>query len=685
MPRTLIEKRLELVLFLVLLFSFAYFYQGGGANQNARLDQIRSIVEYGQLNLKGTAGSHDIVQVGRRTYPNKAPGIVLAGTLPFLAAAWLKGPALLLVEERYLYLFVSYLVTVLTVGAVCAAGGVVFFRLLGLFDGRPAPRLLAVAALFVGTPAFAYSTMLYGHMAGSVWALLSFYLLYKYSCVLPHAPRARFFIFLSGLSGGWAVVTEYPTIVIVAVLSLYCLFRSARLRTGRWWGNAGAFLLGALFPALVLLGYNRAVFGRWLYVAYFDKRAAAHSAYKRGPVLGFSFQLRTFLNVVWQTSFGAYRGFFHLSPFLVLIFPGTWYLARRRGGGGLALAIWFMALAYFALNSVYPYWYGGKALGPRHAMEMLPWLVLLAFFCIRRLPLLSGALVAVSAALMLVAVSVRPEEYVTRPFRDLYFECFQDGALAIRGEPSFVNAGEFNSFNVGQLLGLPGRSSLVPLLAVWFAGGLFMSIVSLRHRADGAASVSSAAVRILGAVVVLLLVLEGVTLYRLMRLEEEVALLTDTGEYRVPPGEIPAAQVREKASPGHRLQVWEVLKPYAPGDLVTVKAEHAAGGDKGGFSIIAFADRNGDGRPDIEISRSPFLAGRRAGDWSQWSFRAPTGKIFVGYTWREGARVYFERTGWKDASFSPEMYYSSGELPTLSTSPRASNLAVEIGAGGAAR
>ncbi|HPJ72098.1 MAG TPA: hypothetical protein PK636_05390, partial [bacterium] len=116
MPRTLIEKRLELVLFLVLLFSFAYFYQGGGANQNARLDQIRSIVEYGQLNLKGTAGSHDIVQVGRRTYPNKAPGIVLAGTLPFLAAAWLKGPALLLVEERYLYLFVSYLVTVLTVG-----------------------------------------------------------------------------------------------------------------------------------------------------------------------------------------------------------------------------------------------------------------------------------------------------------------------------------------------------------------------------------------------------------------------------------------------------------------------------------------------------------------------------------------------------------------------------------------
>lgn len=211
-----------------------------------------------------------------------------------------------------------------------------------------------------------------------------------------------------------------------------------------------------------------------------------------------------------------------------------------------------------------------------------------------------------------------------------------------------------------------------------------MSILSLRHRAAGA-PVSSAAVRILGVAVVLLLVLEGATLYRLMRLEEEVTLLTDTGEYRVPPGEIPVAQVREKASPGHRLQVWEVLKPFAPGDLVTVKAEHAASGDKGGFSIIAFADRNGDGRPDVEIVRSPFLTGRRAGDWSQWSFRAPKGKIFVGYTWREGARVYFERTGWKNAGFSPEMYYSSGELPTLSTSPRASNLAVEIAAGGETR
>ncbi|HPJ72097.1 MAG TPA: hypothetical protein PK636_05385 [bacterium] len=133
------------------------------------------------------------------------------------------------------------------------------------------------------------------------------------------------------------------------------------------------------------------------------------------------------------------------------------------------------------------------------------------------------------------------------------------------------------------------------------------------------------------------------------------------------------------------LWVWRVKPEKKTGSTVTVRIAHALEGEDGGFHIVAFADRNGDGRPDIEISRSPFLAGRRAGDWSQWSFRAPTGKIFVGYTWREGARVYFERTGWKDASFSPEMYYSSGELPTLSTSPRASNLAVEIGAGGAAR
>jgi len=700
------NRRLEKVLFFFLLFSFAYFYQGGGANQNARLDQARSIVEYAQLNLKGRASSHDIVQVGNRTYPNKAPGVSLMSTFPFFVASSLEPVVEMVLDSRYFYLFVSYFVTLSIAGFFCALGGVFFYRLLGFFDPSPGPRLLAVLALYLGTPAFAYATMLYGHMVASSLTIISFYLLYRALVAEPDRPRRVLSIFAAGLIGGWAVVTEYPAAAIVGVLALYCFSRSHRRRRLRriaalraqgrrcaglkgWvsppaWlpvlGEIGIFLLGILLPAAVLLGYNRAIFGDWFYFAYFDKRAAAHASYRRGWLMGFAFNLRKCLHVAWYTSFGSYRGFFHLAPVLVLAFPGTWYLCRRRGGKPLALFLWVLLAGYFIANTTYPHPEGGKALGPRHAMEILPYLVLLGFFFIRRFRRLSGILVVVSIFLMLVAVSTRPEEYVRRPFQDLYFEAFFDGALSIRGEPSFVNAGPFNSFNLGQVFGLAGRLSLLPLYVFWFIGGCVMFTLTSRSsgRERSPASLSGP----LLALLVLLVALQGFTLYRLFQVEQTVEELTDTGEYRVPPGQVPVSQVLEKGTTGHRLQVWEVRKPFQPGDAVTVMAQHAASGREGGFNIIAFADRNGDGVPDVEVSRSPYLTGRRGGDWSRWIFPAPSGRLFVGTTWREGSRVYFSRTPWQEGGFSPKMFYSTdGSTPVRSASPRSSNLAVLVSPG----
>ena len=46
MPRL---TRLELVLFLTVLFVFAYFHQGGGWNQNSRFAEVRAMVEEGRF------------------------------------------------------------------------------------------------------------------------------------------------------------------------------------------------------------------------------------------------------------------------------------------------------------------------------------------------------------------------------------------------------------------------------------------------------------------------------------------------------------------------------------------------------------------------------------------------------------------------------------------------------------
>ena len=47
-------RRHDWIVFLLLLFSYAYFFQGGGWNQNSRFDQLRAIVEQGRLSINDT-------------------------------------------------------------------------------------------------------------------------------------------------------------------------------------------------------------------------------------------------------------------------------------------------------------------------------------------------------------------------------------------------------------------------------------------------------------------------------------------------------------------------------------------------------------------------------------------------------------------------------------------------------
>ncbi len=676
------DKKLELTLFLVLLLTFSYFYQGGGANQNARLDMIRSIVELGQLNLKSFAGSHDIVRIDGKIYSNKAPGVSLVGVIPYYLVSRLKSLIVEISSPTFYHLFSCYLVTLLLVGLISAWGGVIFFRLLGLFHQEPVPRLICTFGLFLGTPVFSYSTSLYGHVPGLVLALNCFYLLYKYLVLLPTVSRARFYVFLAGLSGGGAVVFESPTAFIVAVLGLYCIVR-AGLISFRRLIYLPFFLGGLLIPAIVLGGYNYLVFGHPLHMAYFNQ-GGLRAGYDGRPQAFFQIGPKT-VNTLYQITFGPFRGFFHLAPFLILAFPGIVYFVRQKGLRSLMAVLWGVVLVYYFFTLLYPYWYGGKALGPRHSMEMLPYLVLLGFFFVIRFPRLSAVLAGVSIFFMLTATAVRPEEYVTHPFRDLYFPSFFRGALGIRGEPTFIQAGSFNSFNLGQVVGLHGQASLLPLYLVWIAGGLLMIRLS-RKQQSGRPGVNSAGLHPLwGQVIVLILLanlaLGVISLVQQSEIRNSLENLSETKTYRVPPDQIPPTFVQGQLTTGPFLGVWELMKNFQPGDGIDVKIQHAAAGREGGFHIVAYGDDNEDGKPDIELFRSPYLKARSAGDWSHWTIPAPEGRLFVGYAWEDETRVFYERSAWKHKDLSETMYYSNSPKgpPLLFTSPRAINMTVEVG------
>src|SRR5207248_4649981 len=65
-----------LLLGAVLLTSYAYFYQGGGWNQNSRFDLVRAIIECHTLSIDAYHGNtQDKAFANGHYYSDKAPGV----------------------------------------------------------------------------------------------------------------------------------------------------------------------------------------------------------------------------------------------------------------------------------------------------------------------------------------------------------------------------------------------------------------------------------------------------------------------------------------------------------------------------------------------------------------------------------------------------------------------------------
>src|SRR5436305_745050 len=175
-----------LLIGLVLLSAYAYFYQGGGWNQNSRYDLARALVERGSVRIDGyDVNTQDKAIFEGHAYSDKAPGqaltalpVVALGTAVARAAGFDPGavPAVSVV---------SYLATVWAAGlptvvaALCLAWSA---QRLGASAGG---AVFAALAFGLATPAWAYATLLWGH------ALAAACLMVAFACAValrPHPP-----------------------------------------------------------------------------------------------------------------------------------------------------------------------------------------------------------------------------------------------------------------------------------------------------------------------------------------------------------------------------------------------------------------------------------------------------------------------------------------------------------------
>jgi hypothetical protein len=457
---------------VALLFGcYAYFYQAGGWNQNARFNLVRSTVEHGTIITDRYAKNtgDDAIRNGHH-YCDKAPGSSWLCIPPYAVAYYASGAPEKPSDTWLAWAAWLSIVVAVSIPSVIAA---VFLARLARALGMGERASIVVALGWgLGSMGFPYATLLYGNQIAGAFCLIAFTLLVEIRRGAPAtAPR----MIAVGALIGFAGATEYPAALIGIPVGLYGLY-AAGLRRCLW------ALAGAAVPLGALALYHTVAFGGPGVFPYkYSVWKHPHTGWFLGVGEPHGYALKGIL-------VGAYRGLLNTTPWLVLALPGAIALSwREENAPEVGVCMWSVVL-FLWLNSSIPPWDGGWAAGPRYLVPMLPFAAMLAGGVLVSIssPALSklarivaglvlAGLLVFSAANMLAATAVKPEidTRYKRPYAQFVWKNFYAGKLSVstqsidmRGNPP--NAPR-QAWNLGMKLGLDGLPSLIPL-ALWMLG-----------------------------------------------------------------------------------------------------------------------------------------------------------------------------------------------------------------------
>jgi hypothetical protein len=464
----------ELALFFILLVSFIYtFPRWADPNQNSRLNMVFAAVEDGTFQIdRYVENTVDYAKVGEHYYSDKAPGTaflgipIYAGLKVFLDSPLLEGvmdrlanndafrstlrsDGTGILAEKVRFAIAQVVLTFFLAALPSAFTGVLIFRVLGVLTSKLWSRFIVVLGYGLLTPAFAYAGALYGHQLSAALLFAAFYILFMRRSHLSAAA-----LFSVGGLMGISVVTEYPSILMAGVLMLYILYI---LRQEQDWRLAGWAALSGGVIALAWMTYNTSVFGGPLNLGY-----SQSELWTDQHETGFMSLTLPHWDAIWGITFGAFRGLFILSPWLLLFFPGL-YLWRRSRKYPLEYWVVLASVAgIFLFNASSIMWWGGFAVGPRYMLPMLPFMVLPVAFVIERWE--NKAWFRLILAFFLIwsflatwgltlADQAFPSDSIRNPLLEYAVPNWLEGNIAR---------------NWGTIAGIPGLWSLVPLLVLLF-------------------------------------------------------------------------------------------------------------------------------------------------------------------------------------------------------------------------
>lgn len=351
------------VLFLLLLASYAYFWQARGWNNGTRLALTYSLVDRGTLRIDGLEEqTRDRAFIGGHFYCDKPPGQSFLGAVfyrilsPFLEAHPVDSPAII-------YWWPDYVLTLLTSGVGTAVLAVLLYTT-ALRLGCSQKWAVTIALAYgLATPAWPYATLFFGHQTA---ALLSFgmYMLMEYA---DRRQRWRWPTLLgAGLLAGAAVATEYHVVGTSILGAAYVASQCPSKRL------ALVFVIGAAVPAAALATYHTAAFGGPFELGYFhETEQEFREIYSAENPIGLTAPTAERARALIFSP----HGLVWYAPVLLVAPIGAVILVRRRRYWTMAFAALPFA-CLFLINASHPTWWGGWTSGPRYLVPAFPFLFL---------------------------------------------------------------------------------------------------------------------------------------------------------------------------------------------------------------------------------------------------------------------------------------------------------------------
>ena len=454
--------------FLLVLLSASYFFQSGAHNEAARFDQMRSVVEHGEWWIdRFAANTSDVIQRDGHTYPNKAPGTTLLGLLPWMLARGLAAQLHLSIGGQIV--IVTWLLTILMSALPTAFTSLLIVRFLARGGWTEVEAAVGGLAYGLGTLAFPFATLFFGHQLAAGFAFGAFYLVWS-AAAQPNGVPWR--IPVAGALIGFLPVIEYTGAIASGLIAIYGSVVLGLRSAWKLW-------VTALVAFLPLPFYNLAVLGSAgsLSYSFYSSPDSAFPAHRVG-FMGVSWPR---LDVLKEITFRPKRGLFYANPWLAAALLSPFLLKSFTQVRRELILFTAIALGFLGFNAGFGdsivYWGGAFSFGPRHLLIALPFLACLAMTTFRhrmaRVPVI--ILVAITALLMIPPTAIDPRLPYDPPdpFLSFYLPLFDRGLHSSYFWNTFgegVVAGGTGAFNVGRLLGLARDLELVPVGALWAAG-----------------------------------------------------------------------------------------------------------------------------------------------------------------------------------------------------------------------